>query len=141
MSSSLILWLVIGGIALAVDIVTSAFLFVWFTVGAIAAITAQIFGASFMVQIIIFIIVSVIFTGVGYPMAKKTIKSSVKPTPTREETYIGKQITVDDDVIEKGSVKIDGVHWNIIIEGEPIQEGDKVKVIGVQGNKIIIEKI
>lgn len=141
MTNSLILWIVVGVVALAIDIATSAFIFVWFTVGAIAAGIAQIFDYSFVVQLIIFIIVSGICTAVGYPIAKKTIKKSVKPTPTREKTYIGKLIVVDDDIIERSSIKIDGVYWSVVKEGDLLQKGDKAEIVSVQGNKIIIKKI
>lgn len=141
MTNSLILWIVVGVVALGIDIATSAFIFVWFTVGAIAAGITQIFDYSFVVQLIIFIIVSGICTAVGYPIAKKTIKKSVKPTPTREKTYIGKLIVVDDDIIEKSSIKIDGVYWSVIKEGDLLQKGDKAEIVSVEGNKIIIKKI
>lgn len=140
MDNSLILWIVVGILALVVDIATSAFIFVWFTVGAIAAGIAQILDCSFAVQLIIFIIVSGICTAVGYPIAKKTIKKSVKPTPTREKTYIGKLIVVDDDIMDKGAIKIDGVYWTVIKEGDMLQKGDKAKIVGIEGNKIIIKK-
>jgi Membrane protein implicated in regulation of membrane protease activity len=141
MENSFILWIIVGVVALGVDIATSAFIFIWFTVGSIAAIIAQILDYSFGVQLIVFIIVSGICTAVGYPIVKKTIKKSVKAIPTREKTYIGKQITVDDDIIEKGSVKVDGVYWSVIKEGDMIQKGDKVEIVGIEGNKIIIKKV
>lgn len=141
MTSAVILWLVIGAIALLIDIITSAFIFVWFAIGAIAAIIAKILGCSFVVQSIIFIAVSAVLMAVGYPIAKQSIKLSVKPTPTREQTYLGKEIIVDEDIVSNGSVKIDGVYWAAKNEGEMVKKGDKAKIIGVEGNKIIIKKI
>lgn len=140
MANSLILWVVIGGIALAVDIATSSFLFVWFTVGAIAAIITQIFDYSFMAQLINFVWISGVSMVIGYPIVKKTIKNSVKPTPVREETYIGEVLTVDSDMIQEGKVRLDGVYWQVLNVGEVIEEGDEVKVIEVRGNKIVITK-
>lgn len=141
MTGIIILWVVVGSIALFIDIITSAFLFVWFTIGAIAAIIAQILGYSFAVQSITFVVISAILMAVGYPMAKKSIKMSVKPTPTREKTYLGKEIVVDEDIVSSGSVKIDGVYWTAKNEGEMVKKGNKAKIIGVEGNKIIIKKI
>lgn len=141
MIGSVFLWLVIGSIALLIDIITSAFLFVWLTIGAIAAIVAKILGASLLTQSITFIAVSAILMAVGYPMAKKFIKDSVEPTLTREQTYLGKEIVVDEDIVGTGSVKIDGVYWIAKNEGDIVKKGDKAKIIGVDGNKIIIRKI
>jgi Membrane protein implicated in regulation of membrane protease activity len=141
MTNYLILWIIVGIVALGVDIATSAFIFVWFTIGAIAAGIAQMLHYSFIVQLIIFIIVSGVCTAVGYPIAKKTIKKSVKPTPTREKTYIGKLIVVDDEIIEKASIKLDGVYWSVIKEGDILKKGDKAEITGIEGNKIIIKKV
>lgn len=141
MANSLILWIVVGVVAIGIDIATSAFLFVWFTLGSIAAGIAQIFGYSFIVQLIIFIVVSGMLIVLVYPIVKKSIKKSVKPTLTREKTYIGKIVVADEDVIEKRSIKVDGVYWNVIEEGEVLQKGDKAEIVGIEGNKIIIKKI
>ncbi|MDP4089063.1 MAG: NfeD family protein, partial [Bacillota bacterium] len=74
MGDYLILWVIIGVIALAIDIATSAFIFIWFTVGAVAAIIANVLGYQISAQVITFVFVSALFTGVGYPLAKNTIK-------------------------------------------------------------------
>lgn len=141
MAGSLILWIIIGLVALGIDIATSAFLFVWFTLGAIAAGVAQIFGYSFIVQLIIFIIVSGLLVILVYPIVKKSIKNSVKPTLTREKTYIGRVVVVDEDIIEKRLIKVDGVYWSVMEKGEVLEKGDKVEIVGIEGNKIIIKKI
>lgn len=139
MSAYLALWLIIGGVALIVDVMTSSFLFVWFTVGAITAIIFQILNQPFIIQLIAFVATSAISMAVCYPIVKKNIKKSIKPTLVREKTYIGRELTVDDRMIESSTVKIDGVYWNMINEGEKIKIGDRVKIVGMKGNKIIIK--
>lgn len=42
----IIVWIIIGTAALLLDLATSSFLFVWFTLGAIAALIVQILGYS-----------------------------------------------------------------------------------------------
>lgn len=141
MTNLLILWISIAFIALIIDIATSAFLFVWFTVGAIAAIIGQLLNFSFIAQIIIFVIVSGVSMIVGYPIVKKKIKDTVKYTPLREETYIGKELIANENMINSNSIKVDGVYWKMKNQGEEIKNGDKVKIISVEGNKILVEKI
>lgn len=137
----LVLWIIISVAALVIDIATSAFLFVWFTVGGIGAIIALILGASGAVQFITFIAVSAVSMAIGYPMMRKTLKNTVSKTSTMEESYIGRQITIDEDIIEKASVKIDGIYWTVKNSGTPIKKGDTVKITGIEGNKIIVSKI
>jgi membrane protein implicated in regulation of membrane protease activity len=138
---AVILWLVIGGVALAIDVLTSAFIFVWFTVGAISSVIAAMLGYGFNVQLISFILVSTAFMVVGYPLVKRTIKSTVVKTPTTEQGYVGRILTVDEDVMDKATIKIDGIYWTVKNEGELIKKGDKVKVTGIEGNKIVIKKL
>lgn len=137
---SLILWIVISVAALVVDIATSAFLFLWFTVGGIAAIIALIFNASFPVQLITFIAVSAVSMAIGYPFMKKTLKGTVKKTDTMEESYIGRSFTVDEDVIEKAKLKVDGIYWTIKNVGNPVKKGDLIVVTGIEGNKLVVKK-
>lgn len=136
----LILWTVIGLVALFADMITSAFLFVWFTIGAIAAIVAGILKYSLMVQFIIFLMVSIILVVVCYPIVRKNIKKSIKPTLTREKTYVGKNIIIDKEMVNNNGIRIDGVYWKVKNEGYTIKNGDKIKVVGMEGNKLIIKK-
>jgi membrane protein implicated in regulation of membrane protease activity len=136
----LVIWIIISAAALVIDIATSAFLFMWFTVGGIAAIMALIFDANIAVQVIIFIAVSAVSMALGYPLVKKTLKTTVKKTPTMEESYIGRELTVDEDLVETARVKINGIYWTIKNIGEPVKKGDKVKITGLEGNKLVVMK-
>lgn len=136
----LFLWIIISVVALVIDIATSAFLFVWFTVGGIAAIVAIIFQASFTVQLITFIAVSAVSMAIGYPVARNALKSTVRKTVTMEEGYIGRELLINEDVMEKASIKIDGIYWTVKNSGKPIKKGDRVKIVGIEGNKIVVKK-
>lgn len=137
---SLILWIIVSVIALVVDIVTSAFLFLWFAVGGISAIIVLILNGNFAAQIVTFIAVSAVSMGIGYPFVKRTLKSTVKKTATMEEGYIGRKFTVDEDIIDKAEMKIDGIYWTIKNIGEPIKKGDTIIITSIEGNKLIIKK-
>jgi membrane protein implicated in regulation of membrane protease activity len=141
MDVGILLWLVIGGLALAVDLITSAFLFVWFTAGALVAIVLSLAGFNFTVQLISFIAVSVILMMIGYPIVKKSLKDTVKKMPTTEQGYIGREIMVDQDILEKANIKIDGIYWTVKNEGESIKKGDRVLITGIEGNKIVVKKL
>ncbi|MFL0268449.1 NfeD family protein [Candidatus Clostridium radicumherbarum] len=136
----LILWIIISISALLIDIVTSAFLFLWFTIGGIAAIIALIFNYSFTVQLIVFIAISAISMGIGYPAVRKYLGRSVTKTTTMEEGYINRVIIVDEDFIETAKVKIDGIYWTVKNYGEPIKRGDSVVITTIEGNKLIVKK-
>lgn len=137
----MIFWVVIALGALVIDIVTSSFMFIWFALGAIAAVIALIFNAPVVVQVIIFVAVSGVFMAVGYPIVKKTIKKTVNKTLTMEEGYIGREFTITKDIDVKANIKFEGIYWTVKNVGKPLKEGDLVQIIGLEGNKLLIAKV
>lgn len=141
MNNMLLVWLVIGVVCILMDLATNAFLFVWFAIGAFAAIVAQVLGYGTVVQVVVFATVSIVIMAIGYPLVKKTIKRTVEKTPTMEESYIGRTFTADEDIENEALLKIDGIYWTVKNEGEHVTKGDKIKIKGIDGNKIIVYKI
>lgn len=141
MWAQLILWIVIAALALVIDAATSSFLFIWFTVGGILAIILTLLHFPFSIQLITFIASSVALLAIGYPIVKKTIKRTVPITPRMEEEYIGQEFTSDKNIKEKGTIKFEGIYWTVKNVGEDINKGDRVKIIGIEGNKLVIKKI
>ncbi|MBZ9606909.1 NfeD family protein [Clostridium estertheticum] len=137
----MIFWIVVALAALVIDITTSSFMFIWFAVGAMAAIIAIGLSASIIVQVIVFVAVSAVVMAVGYPIVKKTIKKTVKKTLTMEEGYVGKEFTITKDIDEKANIKFQGIYWTVKNVGEPLKKGELVQVIGIEGNKLLITKV
>lgn len=136
----LYLWIVIALLGIVTDILTSAYLFFAFTIGAIFAIISLIFNASNLIQIIIFSITSALTLGISYPLIKKTLKMTVKRTLRMEEEYIGMELTAEEDIVEKAHIKINGIYWLAKNTGEIINRGEKFKIIGIEGSKFLIQK-
>ncbi|ATD54772.1 NfeD family protein [Clostridium chauvoei] len=137
---SMVFWIIVAIAVTLLDILTSSFLFVWFAVGAFAAMIADLLGATVGIQIIIFLVVSIITISIGYPWARKKFKTSVKHTPLMEETYIGRIMKAEADIEKKARVKIDGIYWAIQNNGDTIKKGTNFKIVGIEGNKIIVNK-
>ena len=135
-----ILWIIIGIVVITLDVATSSFLFVWFSVGALSAMVASLMGASFGVQVIIFLVISIITISIGYPWARKKFKSTITHTPLMEEEYIGKILKAEEDIEESGKAKLGGVYWRVVNKGQTIKKGESFKIIEFHGNKLIIEK-
>ena len=136
----MVFWIVVAVGALAIDITTSSFMFVWFSIGAVGAIFSIGLNAPVLVQAIVFVAVSAVVMSIGYPIVKKTIKKTVKRTLTMEEGYVGKEFTLTKDVDEKASIKFQGIYWTVKNDGEPLKKGDLVRVTGIEGNKLVIAK-
>lgn len=136
----ILLWLIIAILVIVVDLLTSTFLFIWFSAGSLAAIIANLLGFDFVVQFVLFVVVSVIAISLGYPWLKRKYKRDIKHTPLMEETYIGKIGQATEDIHEEGRIKVDGIYWGAINKGEAIKKDERYKITGLEGNKLIIQK-
>lgn len=136
----LLFWIILGIILILVDVFTSAFIFVWISLGAFAAAIAEAAGLNLAAQGGIFFIISVIACLIGYPWAKKKFKN-IKRTELMEDKYIGMEFIAEEDIIEKVQLKVDGIYWTGYNEGERISKGEKFKIERIEGNKLMLKKI
>jgi membrane protein implicated in regulation of membrane protease activity len=130
--SQIIWWIIISITALVVDVLTSSFFFAGFTVGGIAAIIMQALGYGFMGQVIVFCIVSAGAIAVEYVWFRKKLKQTIPKTLKMEEEYIGKTMIAEDDIIDRGRMKVEGIYWTVENSGEKIQKGEEVKIVGIR---------
>lgn len=138
---AVILWLLIAIGVFLLDVLSSSFFFVLFSIGAIIAAICAVIGLAFIVQIIIFAIVSIVSLIIGYPILKKKYKNLSKRTPLMEEEYIGKKMKAEEDIDYKAQIKVGGEYWTAINEDEIIHSGDEFIITGIDGIKLKIKKV
>lgn len=134
-----IVWLLVAIALIVIDIVTSSFIFMWFSLGAIVAIMLSLLEISVAWQIVAFLAVGVATVSIGYPWAKKKFKADVNHVPTMEQTYIGKEMIANEDMEEKSKIKVDGIYWTAYNKGKIIKKGKKYTITGIEGNKLIVK--
>lgn len=134
-----IIWILVAIAVVAIDILTSSFIFMWFSLGAIVAIILSLLGISVAWQIIAFLVVGIATVSIGYPWAKKKFKADVNHVPTMEQTYIGKEMIADEDMEEKSKIKVSGIYWTAYNKGKTIKKGEKYTITGIEGNKLIVK--
>lgn len=137
---SLLFWIILGILLIIVDIFTSAFLFVWISLGAFLAAIADLAGLSMGNQVAVFCVVSIIACLIGYPWAKRKFKN-IGRTELMEDKYIGMEFTAEEDIVEKVQLKVEGIYWTGYNTGEIIKQGEKFKVEKIVGNKLMLKKI
>lgn len=136
------LWIAVFFLAFVLEILTAGSLVsIWFSFGAIFALIANYFGLSFVWQIVVFILGSVLFFIIFKPLLEKML--SAKKQATNYDRYLGKRyrlIKAIDD--EKGEIKINDLIYNVISNnGEAISKGEFVEVLAFEGSKIIVRKV
>ncbi|HIV61593.1 MAG TPA: NfeD family protein [Candidatus Butyricicoccus avistercoris] len=138
-----VIWIaiLIGGVA--IEVATLNLVSIWFAVGGLAAFIALSLGAGFLVQLIVFAIVSAIMLGLIRPLAKDILKP--KGAKTNADRIIGQFATVTEQISNasnKGQIKVSGQIWSAKSDdGKVINEGETVKIIAIQGVKAVVEPL
>ena len=135
----IIIWLVIAVALIGIDVVTSSFIFMWFSIGALLAIILAFIEISIVWQLIVFLVTGIILIILGYPWAKKKFKVEKNHTLTMEETYIGRVMTANEDIVEKAKIKVDGVYWTAYNKTKKINKGEQFIISGIEGNKLVVK--
>jgi len=113
---------------------------IWFAMGALVAMIAAIIGIGIMGQIFIFLIVSAVLIYFTRPVAKKYLKIGATKTNVNSIVGLIGIVTKRIEPFNTGQVKVAGQIWTAkSISNEPIEEGKQVKVIKVEGVKLIVE--
>ena len=120
---------------------TTQLVSIWFVLGAIAALIASLCSASFPVQVIIFVAVTVISLIATRPIVKKRINTKFEKT--NADRCIGDNAVVVEEINNleaKGQVKTDGKIWTArSSDGSVIPENTVVTVEKIDGVKLIVK--
>ena len=133
-------WLIVIVLGVIVDILSSAFLFVGFSLGALGAIIMNLLGLPVIVQFIVFAVISSLFFIFIFPKVRKNIKESHLGTKTMEQGYVGRNFILPETVEDTALIKYEGVFWTFKSESGVIKKGETAKIIGIEGNKLLITK-
>jgi len=143
MSDYLILiWFVIIIIAAIIEISTMDLTSVWFAIGALLSFIISIFSDNVILQIAVFIVVSVILLLSVRPIAKNYFRTNL--VNTNADRLVGKIAICTKEIRpgERGEVKIDGKFWTAITSGDDtVLENEKVEVLAIEGVKLIVVKV
>lgn len=140
--SMTILWVIILIIMIVAELMTLGLTTIWFAGGAIAGLIAAAAGANVYIQIILFIVVSIILMLAIRPWARKHFNHGREKT--NAQSLIGQTgivIEAIDNVRAEGRVTIRGMEWaarNVV--DEPIAKDAQVKVLKISGVKLIVEE-
>ncbi len=137
------LWIALAVIMIIAEITTVQLVSVWFVLGALCAAVATIFTDSVLIQLVIFVSVSLGSLLITRPLVKK-LKAKIRPTATNANRLIGEIGVMLGDVsfaTEVGQVKVKGEIWSVKTDNPPLKEGDTVRVLAIDGAKLIVEPV
>lgn len=137
-----VIW-IIGIIAFVIlESLTYQIVSIWFALGAIGGLIATAMGANFTVQMIVFLVVSVVFLICLRPVSMKLLKP--RGAKTNVDNVIGKEVLITkqvDNIQGIGEGKLGGMVWAVRSSDDSvIQENEKVIVEKVEGVKLIVKR-
>ena len=138
----MIYWLGMFVVLLLIEIATVELTTIWFAGGTLVAFLATYLGANLVIQIVLFLLVSILLLVFTRPIAIKYFNS--ERHRTNADRVIGQKVVVKEcinSIQGSGKVEINGMEWSAKAEQqEEIQVGTVVVVKEIQGVKVIVEK-
>lgn len=135
-----IYWLIVLAVLIFIEIITLGLTTIWFAGGALVAFIFSLFFDNLLVEMILFLVVSLLLLYFTRPLVIKYFNP--KRTRTNYEGVIGKEalvIVTIDNYNAIGQVVVDGQEWSAkSAEGEVIEKGTRVIVREVVGVKLIV---
>lgn len=137
-------WLLLAAIFIIIEIITLGLTTIWFAGGAFVAAIAGACGANLVVQIILFVVVSVVLLIVTRPLAVKHLDA--KTEKTNAEALVGQTAIVLSEINNleaTGQARINGMEWTARSREDTmiIPKGEAVRIVEIQGVKLIVERI
>ena len=136
-----IFWLILFVVLVVIEIATLGLTTIWFAGGSIVAFILAIVGFSLPVQIVAFLVSSILLLVLTRPIAIKYFNPERKLT--NAESLIGQKAVVIetvDTLHNVGRVEVNGQEWSAKTDEphEVIEKDAVVSIEGIQGVKLIV---
>lgn len=134
-----IFWLVLVIVLSFIEIATVSLVSIWFVASGIVAMILSFFIEDTAIITTVFILLGIFLLVLSRPIVNKL--RSKDNEKTNLDRIIGESAIVTEDIKknEVGEVKVDGKRWSAISK-EKCLKGDTVKILKIDGVKLIVEK-
>lgn len=139
-----LVWLILLLVLVFIEIATVGLFTIWFAAGALVAEIAAWLNAPIWLQIVLFILVSVVMLVYTRPFAMKYINKN--QTKTNADSLIGKTAVVTkavDNVRGEGQVVVHGMEWTARAWQDDYrpQVDEVVEIRAISGVKLIVAPV
>lgn len=139
-----LIWLILLVAFVLIEVLTLGLTTIWFAGGSLVGLLVSLTGVGFLVQVILFLVVSFVLLLLVRPYAHRHFnKERVR---TNAQTLIGETAIVIepvDNLRAQGRVIVHGQEWAARNqkEGELLDKDTHVRVTDISGVKLIVEKL
>jgi membrane protein implicated in regulation of membrane protease activity len=149
MPFEIIFWIAMMVFFLIVEAGTAHLVSLWFAAGALIALIPALAGGPFLLQLVVFTVVSAGTLALLRPLVKqylnkKTDAKNLPDNPTNSDRNIGESAICTeriDNAAGQGAVRLLGKEWTArTADGSVVEEGASVRVDAISGVKLIVSQ-
>jgi len=134
-------WLAAIIVFLVVEALVPGLVSLWFAFGALGAFVSALLHAPMWLQIVWFLVLSILSLCLTRPLAKKYVNG--KTQPTNADMVIGRECIVNEEInnlLATGAVTVSGKVWTARSEDDDIiiPAGETVVAVRIEGVKLIV---
>jgi len=138
-----VIWLVAGILLAVAELVTVDFVLIMLAAGALGAAAGAALNAPFLLQVLIFAVVSGLGLAAVRPALKRRLHRNADHTPMGVEALEGTEATVIEEVTEgAGMIKMGGELWSArsYDASQVMDVGARVRVVEIKGATALVWK-
>lgn len=137
-------WIVLGLILMIFEVAAPGIFFLWFgiaalIVGALSILFGDALGLGWQMQVVLFLILSVISVFIGRRLIGATDVVSDEPLLNRRgEQLIGQVVTLEEATVNgRGRARVGDSLWRVT--GPDLAAGTSVRITGIDHGTLVIE--
>ena len=137
----ILFWSIVIIVFVVIELLTIQLVTIWFAFGAFASLILETLGMSFNMQIIAFLVVSVISLIITYPLLKKFKKSET--LPLNADMLVGEcGVVISEKIDEKtfGQVKVKTQIWSALTNDGVILHNEEIIVKNIEGAHLVVSR-
>lgn len=140
--SAFLFWAVLSIVFLVAELLTTGLFSIWFCIGSLASMLSARAGATVVIQLVVFAIVSAALLVLTKPFVKKVLK--MKTEATNADRIIGQKAVVVEKIDghnSTGAVRADGKIWTAKCEDidRVIEPESEVEIVRIEGVKVVVK--
>lgn len=137
------IWCGIMLLSLIIEFLTAGNLIsIWFSIGGFAALLCALLGADYLIQIIVFAVISILCIVLFRPIMTNYFRGNI--VATNSDRIIGQHVRLSEDITEEkwGKLSYNGTQWSAIsYNNAPIPANTMVTILAIEGAKVVVKAI
>ncbi len=135
-------WLIVFVVFAGLELVSLGMTCIWFAIGALAACVTSLITGNWIIQAMVFVVVTVVVLVILRPIAVKYINQKAEKTNVESmEGKVGKVLVEINNINATGKILVDGMEWTARSkDGQIIKKDALVEIINIEGVKAIVKE-